>query len=158
MWDIDHPFAGNGTQVADLKEAAPYLAFAPVVPIGLGPPAKFFISGTKPDWSARSLLWVYEQPVYGRFSVTEAISELTQASIDSMTNNPTHCSIDSVVTLRGGTRAAVSVGNPAASGSGASTTSITWLDHGLLISALGPRDTFTKGHAIKVAEAISGKS
>jgi hypothetical protein len=62
------------------------------------------------------------------------------------------------VTLRGGTRAAVSVGNPAASGSGASTTSITWLDHGLLISALGPRESFTRDRAIEVANEISETS
>ncbi|SRR5229473_6250183 len=154
----DNPYHGAGIQVADLKEAAPYLAFAPVVPRHLGPAAKFFIDGNKPDMSARSVVWVYEQPVYGRFWVTESIAETTQASIDSMRNNPTGCSEDSVVTLRSGTRAAVSVGNPVASGSGASTTSIMWLDHGLLISALGPKERFTKDHAIEVANQISGKS
>ena len=152
-WDTDKPFGANGIQVADLAEAAPYLAFAPVVPRGLGQPSKFFVNGNKPDRSARNLLWVYHQPPYGRFWVTEEVTEVTQAWIDSRTNNPTGCSIDSVVKLRDGTRAALSVANPAASGSGASTTSITWLDQGLMISALGPTDTFTKDRAIEVANA-----
>ncbi len=152
----DDPYHGYGVQVADVKEAAPYLAFTPVVPRALGPAAKFFISGNKPDMSARSLIWVYDQPVYGRFWVEESISETTQASIDSLRNNPTGCSLNSVVTLRGGTRAAVLVANPAAHGSGTGTTSIMWLDHGLLISALGFSDSFTKDHAIEVANLISG--
>ncbi len=150
----DDPYHGYGVQVADLKEAAPYLAFTPVVPRALGPAAKFFISGNKPDMSARSLIWVYDQPVYGRFWVKEEITETTQAEIDSMRNNPTGCSLDSVVTLRGGTRAAVSAANPAAHGSGTGTTSIIWLDHGLLISALGFSDSFTKDHAIAVANQV----
>lgn len=154
----DNPYHGGGIQVVDLKEAAPYLAFTPVVPRALGPAAKLFISGNKPDMSARSLIWEYDQPVYGRFWVQEEITETTQAEIDSMRYNPTGCSADSVVTLQGGTRAALSVRNPAARGSGASGTSIMWLDHGLLISALGFSDSFTKDHAIEVANQISGQT
>ena len=150
----DDPYHGYGIQVADLKEAAPYLAFTPVVPTALGPAAKFFISGNNPDMSARSLIWVYDQPVYGQFWVEESISETTQASIDSLRSNPTGCSLNSVVTLRGGARAAVLVANPAAHGSGTGTTSITWLDHGLRISALGFSDRFTKDHAIDVANQV----
>ncbi len=147
----DNPYHGGGIQVADLKEAAPYLAFTPVVPRGLGPAAKFFISGNKPDMSARSLIWEYDQPPYGKFSVEESITEATQAWIDSLNNNPTGCSLESVVTLRGGTRAALSVPNPPAHGSGTGTTSIMWLDHGLLIDVLG---IFTKEHAIEVANQV----
>ena len=152
----DSPFGAAGTQVADLKEAAPYLAFTPVIPRGLGSPAKFFIGGNTPDMSARGLIWVYEQPVYGRFWVKESIAEVVQTQnwIESMRNNPTGCSNESVVTIRGGTTAALSVGNPAASGSGSSTTSIMWLDHGLLIVALGPKGSFTKDHAIEVANQV----
>ena len=146
----DDPYHGDGVRVADLKEAAAYLAFTPVVPGALGSAAKFFVSGNKPDMSARSLIWVYDQPVYGRFWVSESIAETTQASIDSLGNNPTGCSLNSLVTLRGGTRAAVLVGNPAAGG-GSGATSITWLDHGLLIYVLGFTDTFTKDGAIQIA-------
>jgi hypothetical protein len=153
----DDPYRGHGIQVADLKEAAPYLAFTPVVPRALGPAAKFFISGNQPDMSAKELIWVYDQPVYGRFWVEESIAETTQASIDSLGNNPTGCSVNSLVTLRGGIRAAVLAANPEAHGSGTGTTSITWLDHGLLISALGFTYRFTKDHAIEVANQISGK-
>lgn len=149
----DDPYHGYGVQVADLKEATPYLAFTPVVPGALGPAAKFFISANKPDMSAKSLIWVYDQPVYGRFHVEESIARVaeTQQWIESFRTNPTGCSNESIVTIRGGTKAALSVGNPAATGSGASTTSIMWLDHGLLIVALGPKETFTKDNAIAVA-------
>ena len=146
----DDPYHDDGVQVADLKEAAPYLAFTPVIPRALGSAAKFFVSGNKPDMSAKSLTWVYDQHLYGRFWVSESIAETTQASIDSLGNNPTGCSVNSVVTLRGGTRAAVLVGNPAASG-GSGATSITWLDHGLLIDVLGFTDSFTKDRAIQLA-------
>lgn len=147
----DDPYHGYGVQVADVKEAAPYLAFTPVVPRALGPATKFFISGNEPDMSAKSLIWVYDLPVYGRFWVKESITDVTQAEIDSMRNNPTGCSLDSVVTLRGGTRAALSVHNSAAHGGGAGPTSIMWLDQGLLITAIGFSDSFTKDHAIEVA-------
>jgi hypothetical protein len=138
----DNPYHGGGIQVADLKEAAPYLAFTPVVPRGLGPAAKFFISGNKPDMSARSLIWEYDQPPYGKFSVEESITEATQAWIDSRRNNPTGCSEDSVVTLQSGTKAALSVGR---------WTSIMWLDLGLLIDVLG---SFTKDQAVEVANQV----
>ncbi len=149
----DNPYHGGGTQVADLTEAAPYLAFTPVVPKALGPADKFFISGNKPDTSAKSLTWSYDQPPYGKFLVTESITEATQAFIDSLNNNPTGCSLESVVTLRSGTRAALSLPNPAAHGSGTGTgaASIMWLDHGLLITANGYGDSFTKDRAIEVA-------
>ena len=132
----------GGVQVADLKEAAPYLAFMPVVPRALGPAAKLLIDGSKPDMSAKSLTWVYADPVYGTFWVKESIAEVTQAWIESRRNNPTGCSEDSVVTLRNGTRAALSVGK---------VTSIMWLDDGLLIDVLG---IFTRDHAIEVANQV----
>jgi len=132
----------GGVQVADLKEAAPYLAFKPVVPRALGPAARLLIDGNKPDLSAKSLLWVYQQPVYGTFWVKESITEVTQAWIDSRRNNPTGCSEDSVVTLQSGTRAALSVGK---------VTSIIWLDHGLRIDVLG---TFSKTQALEVANRV----
>ena len=139
----DKPLGDSATQVAELNEAAPYLAFTPVVPRALGPATRILIDGTKPDMSAKTLLLVYEQPVYGRFWVTESVTEVTQAWIDSQTNNPTGCSEDSVVTLRSGTRAALMVGRG---------TSIMWLDHGLLIVALG--QSFTKEYAIEVANQV----
>jgi hypothetical protein len=149
--DFDrNPYGRFGIQVADLTDAAPYLAFTPTVPRALGPASKLFIGGNKPDMSARLLVWLHVQPPYGRFWIEESVTEMTQVSIDSLNRNPTGCSLDSVVTLRGGTRAALMVGNPAAIGS-PGTTSIMWLDHGLLISAIGPMDTFTKDHAIAVA-------
>ena len=129
--------------MADLKEAAPYLAFTPVVPRALGPAAKLLIDRNKPDMSAKTLLWVYEQPVFGRFWVRESIAEVTQAWIDSRRNNPTGCSEDSVVTLQGGTRAALSVGK---------VTSIMWLDNGLLIDVLG--QSFTKEQAVELANQV----
>jgi hypothetical protein len=132
----------GGVQVADLKEAAPYLSFTPVAPRGLGPASKLLVGGTKPDLSAKTLLWVYEQPVYGRFWVRESIAEVDQAWIDSRRNNPTGCSEDSVVTLQSGTKAALSVGR---------WTSIMWLDVGLLIDVLG---TFSKGQALEVANRV----
>jgi hypothetical protein len=135
----DHP---RGVQVADVKEAAPYLAFTPVVPRALGPAAKLLVDANKPDLSAKSLLWVYKQPAHGTFWVEESISEVTQSWIDSRTNNPTGCSEDSVVKLQSGTRAALSVGR---------VTSIMWLDHGLLIDVLG---TFSKGQALGVANQV----
>lgn len=143
----------GGVQVADLKEAAPYLAFMPIVPRGLGPAAKFFVGGNKPDMSTKSLIWWYDQPPYGKFLVNESITEATQAFIDSLNNNPTGCSLESVVTLRNGTRAALSLPNPAAHGGGRGTggASIMWLDHGLLITANGYSDTFTKDRAIELA-------
>jgi hypothetical protein len=132
----------GGVQVANVNDAAPYLAFTPVVPRALGPAAKLFVNANKPDLSAKSLLWVYKQPAYGTFLVEESISEVTQSWIDSRTNNPTGCSEDSVVTLQSGTRAALSVGR---------VTSIMWLDHGLLIDVLG---TFSKGQALEVANQV----
>jgi len=145
------PYHGYGVQVADLNEAAPYLAFMPVVPRGLGPAAKFFIAGNKPDMSAKSLIWWYDQPPAGKFLIDESITDVTQRWIDSQNNNPTGCSLESVVTLRSGTRAALSLPNPAAHGSGTGTTSIMWLDHGLLITANGYSHSFTKDRAIEVA-------
>lgn len=147
----DNPYKNGGIQVADLEKAKRYLAFTPAVPRTLGPAVKLFISGNKPDMSAKSLILLYDEAAYGRFWVEESISEVTQSEIDSMTNNPTGCSQESVVTLRGGTRAALSVPNPAAHGSGAVATSIMWLDHGRLISLLGFSASFTKDHAIAVA-------
>lgn len=147
----DNPYGNGGIQVADLTEAYTYLAFRPIVPKALGPPAKFFVSANKPDLSARSLTWWYDNPTYGRFAVNESNREVTQAWIDSLNKNPTGCSLDSVVTIEGGTRAALSLPNPAAHGSGAGKTSIMWLDRGLLISALGFSDRFTKSSAIAVA-------
>jgi len=132
----------GGLEVADVKEAAPYLAFTPVVPRALGPAAKLLVDANQPDLSAKSLLWVYEQPAYGIFWVEESISEVTQAWIDSRRNNPTGCSEDSVVTLQSGTKAALSVGR---------VTSIMWLDHGLLVDVLG---TFSKGQALEVANQV----
>lgn len=162
-WDRN-PFGPGGVQVADLNEAAPYLAFTPVVPRALGSPAKFFVNGNRPDMSARDLLWWYEQPPYGRFWIRESIAGPyeTEHWIESLHNNPTGCSDDSIVTLRGGTKAAVAVGNPnhglevrfltdpAASGYAPGSTSIMWLDHGLLITAFG----LTKAHAIEVANQM----
>jgi len=139
----DNPYASAGIEVADVNEAAPYLAFTPLVPRALGPATKLFVGGNKPDMSAKSLIWVYEPPVSGPFWVTESISEITQASINSMTNNPTGCSKESVVMLQRGIRAAVLVGG---------TTSIMWLDHGLLIDVLG--SGFTKEHAIELANQV----
>ena len=150
MW-ADNPYRSGGIQVADLNDAAPYLAFTPVVPRALGPAAKFFIGGSKPDMSARSLIWWYDEPPYGKFLVNESITEATQAWIASLNNNPTGCSLESVVTLRSGSRAALSLPNPAAHGSGTGTTSITWLDHGLLISAVGFSESFTKDRAMELA-------
>lgn len=147
----DNPYRGGGIQVADLTEAAPYLAFTPVVPKALAPAAKLFVSGDYPDMSAKSLTWWYDVSPYGRFSVSESIAEVAQSWIDSLSNNPTGCSLASIVTIRGGTRAALSLPNPAADGSAAGETSIMWLDHGLLISALGFSDRFTKDYAIAVA-------
>ena len=132
----------GGVEVADMKEAAPYLAFTPVVPRALGPAAKLLVDANKPDLSAKSLLWVYEQPVYGTFWVRESITEVTQAWIDSRRNNPSGCSEDTVTTLQSGTKAALSVGR---------VTSIMWLDHGLLIDVLG---TFSKGQALEVANQV----
>ena len=146
----DDPYHGGGVRVADLNEATPYLAFRPVVPRALGSPAKFFVNGNKPDMTAKSLIWVYDQPVYGRFWVNESVAQTSQAWIDSLANNPTDCSVNSVVTLRGGTRAAVLVPNPAA-GDSSGAASITWLDHGLLLDVLGFTDSFTKDRAIQVA-------
>jgi hypothetical protein len=74
--------------------------------------------------------------------VEESVPEVTQAWIDSRTNNPTGCSEDSVVTLQSRTRAALSVGR---------VTSIMWLDHGLLIDVLG---TFSKVQALEVANQV----
>jgi hypothetical protein len=68
---------------------------------------------------------------------------VTQAWIESQTNNPTGCSEDSVVTLLGGTRGALAVGR---------VTSIMWLDHGLLMTVLGQR--FTKDRAIEIANQV----
>jgi hypothetical protein len=132
----------GGVQVADVKEAAPYLAFTPVVPRALGPAARLLIEGNNPDMSAKTLFWVYQRPVYGTFWLEESITEVTQAWIDSRRNNPTGCSEDSVVTLQSGTKAALSVGR---------VTSIMWLDHGLLIDVLG---TFSKGQALEVANQV----
>jgi len=132
----------GGVRVADLEEAAPYLAFTPVVPRALGPAAKLLVDANKPDLSAKSLLWVYQLPVYGTFWVRESNTEVTQAWIDSRRNNPTGCSEDSVVTLQSGTKAALSVGK---------VTSIMWLDHGLLVDVLG---TFSKGQALEVANRV----
>jgi len=137
--NLDNP---GGLQVAGVKEAEPYLAFTPVVPRALGPASKLLVGGSVPDRSSKTLLWVYEQPVYGRFWVRESISEVDQAWIDSRTNNPTGCSEDSVVTLQSGTKAALSVGRQ---------TSIIWLDHGLLIDVLG---TFSKRQALEVANQV----
>ena len=132
----------GGVQVADVKEAAPYLAFTPVVPRALGAAAKLLVDANKPDLSAKSLVWVYEQPVHGTFWVKESITEVTQAWIDSRRNNPTGCSEDSVVTLQSGTKAALSVGR---------VTSIMWLDRGLLVDVLG---AFSKGQALEVANRV----
>ncbi len=44
----------GGVQVAGLEEAAPYLAFTPVVPRALGPAAKLLVDANKPDLSAKS--------------------------------------------------------------------------------------------------------
>ena len=141
----DNPYGSAAIELADLSEAAPYLAFTPVVPRALGPAAKILMDPhSKPDRSARTVLSVYEQPVYGRFWVTETIPKVTDpAWIESQTNNPTGCSVDSVVSLRSGTRAAVSVGR---------ATSIMWLDHGLLIAMLG--QTFTKEQAVELANQV----
>src|SRR5260370_3134146 len=92
----------GGVEVADLKEAAPYLAFTPVVPRALGPAAKLLVDANKPDLSAKSLLWVYQQPVYGTFWVRESITEITQAWMDSRRHNPTGCSAYSLATLHSG--------------------------------------------------------
>ena len=146
----DDPYHGGGARVADLNEAALYVAFTPVVPRGLGSPATFFVSGNTPDMSAKSLVLVYDQPVYRQFWVSESIAETTQASIESLGSNPTGCSLNSVVPLQSGTRAAVLVRNPAAGGS-RGPTSIMWLDRGLLIEVLGFTDSFTKDRAIEIA-------
>ena len=114
-------------------------------PRGLDPPTKILIIGTRPDMSAKTVLSVYEQPVYGRFWVTQTVPKVTDpAWIESQTNNPTGCSEDSVVTLRNGTRAALSAGRHG--------TSIMWLDHGVLIDVYG--QTFTKVQAIELANQV----
>src|SRR5260370_5890625 len=100
----------GGVQVAGLEEAAPYLAFTPVVPRALGPAAKLLVDANKPDLSATSLLWVYQQPVYGTFWVRESITAIAQAWIDSRRNDPTGCCEHSVVTHQSGTKAALTVG------------------------------------------------
>jgi hypothetical protein len=130
--------------VADVNEAAPYLAFTPVVPRALGPATKVLMDPhAKPDGSSRSVLSVYEQPVYGQFWITESIASLTQDWIDSQTNNPTGCSQNSVMKLRSGTRAAVVVGR---------VTSVMWLDQGLLIDLIGR--SLTKEQALEVANKV----
>jgi hypothetical protein len=139
----DNPFGDRGTQVPEVNEAAPYLAFTPVVPRSLGSASRILIDGNKPDRSTKTLLLVYQQPGYGRFWVKESVAEVTQAWIESQTNNPTGCSEDSVVTLLGGTRGALAVGR---------VTSIMWLDHGLLMTVLG--QSFTKDRAIEIANQV----
>jgi hypothetical protein len=139
----DNPFGGGGTQVTEVNEAAAYLAFTPVVPRALGPALRILVDGKNPDRSTKTLLLVFQQPPYGRFWVEESVAEVTQAWIDSQTNNSTGCSEDSVVTLRGGTRAALALSR---------VTSIMWLDHGLLMTVLG--QSFTKDRAIEVANQV----
>ena len=140
----ESPLGIAAIQLADLNEAAPYLAFTPVVPRALGPAAKILLdSSSKPDRSVKSVLSVYEQPAYGRFWVTESIANVTQGWIDSRTNNPTGCSENSVMKLQSGTRAALAVGR---------VTSVMWLDQGLLIDLIGR--SLTKEQAIEVANKV----
>jgi hypothetical protein len=140
----DNPLGSAAIQLADLNEAVPYLAFTPLAPRALGPAAKILLdSSSKPDRSAKSVLSVYEQPVYGRFWITESIADTTQDWIDSRTNNPTGCSENSVMKLRSGKRAALAVGR---------VTSVIWLDQGLLIDLIGR--SLTKEQAIEVANNV----
>jgi hypothetical protein len=140
----DNPLGSAAIQLADLNQAVPYLAFTPVAPRALGPAAKILLdSSSKPDRSAKSVLSVYEQPVYGRFWITESIADTTQDWIDSRTNNLTGCSENSVMKLRSGIRAALAVGR---------VTSVMWLDQGLLIDLIGR--SLTKEQAIEVANKV----
>lgn len=142
---------GVGVEVSSVQSVMGQLAFTPVQPpASLGDAVGVFVSPPEIDLQERAIGWVYQSSTYGRFFITEEISQTTQQELESLAGCDPNTGCEgswTVVTLQDGTRGLLIAG-PASTG-------IVWLNGNLRFDVFGPPDTFTVSNATAVANTFS---
>jgi hypothetical protein len=152
-----NPFPG-AEEIPTLDLAIPNLPFDPLLPGGVGAPAKIFI-GRADNPVDTALIYVYDHPTFGVFYVTQHLLQIppdqAQASLERL-GQP--CS-DEVCTgtwgleqLRDGRTAVLAYGSPTQPG----TNFVEFIDQtrNIRISVVGPPDTFEPQEAVDVANGL----
>lgn len=146
---INWDYPGGGIEAKSVEEARSQLAFAPVVPKDVTSLLRIVVSNPldiPPE--ERSIAFVYQDPVYGRFFVAESLTEESQADLEAqvaLNNVPGVQARLSLVTIRGDIRALVIEGDR--------TVSLEWLDQGLRIVIMG-QPTLTPEDVIAIANRV----
>lgn len=156
-WDT--PFGQTGIEVsAEALSAGGVAGFDPAPPRGLGAASRMFVNNAAdPSAANRAVGWVYSHTQYGRFWVTQQLSQMTQLDLESIATTPTipgpyavhskpRSAKVSVITLASGSRAVLIEGSTA--------TSLMWLHEGLLVRVLGPALSFDRERAIDASNQV----
>lgn len=135
----------NGVRLASPAEAVTAVSFTPVVPTGSWSLVGVFVSMVDP--TDRSLAYVYDDPVIGRFAVEESRTVRTPADLVTFAEQTGSSGSDtesaSIVSIRRGTTALVVVGP--------NTTYCEYIDGGVDILVIGPSSSFTAASAMAIA-------
>jgi hypothetical protein len=146
--DWDHPLAGAGVQIPDINSVLGELSFTPIEPKALGTPLSIFMTDpTMGPQDGRVVSFVYQSDLYGRFQVTEGVSQTTQAELEALAKCDPAAGCQgawSLVTVQQATTALLIAGPTA--------TSIVWLDGDTRFDVVGPTETFSSESAMAVAD------
>ena len=148
--DWDHPFQGNGVQVASMEVASEDVSFNIVDPAGLGDANGIYVTPGPKERAA--VAFMYDSP-YGRVIVIEGLPDIPDAESrmaayeDSVAHNghPGYWTTSTIVTLASGDPAIVGA-------SPYSSSTIEWVTNGVQFSVIGPE--LTSDQAVSIANGI----
>lgn len=139
----------SGTTVGSNSEASGHLSFNPVVPANIAAPIRIIVDSASSTKSGQQVAYVFQDPVYGRFVLTEGITRYTQASLDALADCTASTGCEGTWTqfpLSNGRRGLLITGGP--------TTGIIWLDKGVTFDVFGPVATFSIAAAQTIADEL----
>lgn len=141
----------DGLAVSSVSQAAPDLAFQPVVP-SRTPSAIFETPPVTADRADRELALVYDNPSGGEYNLIEKTSDnATTASLASWAQScspKTGCEAsETMIPLNGGHQGLLIQGV---------TTGIFWVQGGVLFDVFGPTGPFTVDQAESIANDVIG--
>ena len=135
-----------------VQDASDELMFAPIAPAGLGTPEKILITDPgASDLPDRTIVFVYDHPVFGTFSIEELRATITQEQLERLLTcgeEEVGCDASgySLVKVRGDITALLNAGSV--------STNISWLEQDLFVLIIGPAETLSPDEIVQIASLI----